>query len=231
MSEIKVVTKDAAVSTKGALHSNPFVYGTAKTVLFILYKAFFRFEHSGVENVPSESDARGVILAPNHESYLDPPLLGISLGRRVTYLAKEYLFRAFFVGWFLRTIGALPIKSETDDFRSIRQLVRSLKERNCVVIFPEGTRTEDGNLKPAESGIGFIALKSRSAVVPVYIDGTFEAFPKDAKFFRPKKVRVFYGKPFVPADDPVFQGEGAYQAVADKIMAEIKILKEHAINT
>ena len=85
----------------------PWVYWTVKYVLFICYKIFFRFRYVGAENVPSDKDPCGVILAPNHASFLDPPILGISLGRPVTFLAKDYLFRAFFVGWILRSVGEI----------------------------------------------------------------------------------------------------------------------------
>jgi 1-acyl-sn-glycerol-3-phosphate acyltransferase len=202
------------------------VYWTVRFVLFIGYKVFFRFRYFGAENVPSEKNPRGVILAPNHASFLDPPILGISLGRPVTFLAKEYLFRAFFVGWILRSVGAFPIRTEADDFRSIRDLIRKLKDSACVVIFPEGTRALDGVLREAESGVGFLAMKSKAAVVPVYIEGTFEAFPKGVKMFRCRPVRVFYGNPFVPAEDPeILKAQDPYAAVSARIMEEIKFIR------
>ena len=202
-------------------------YAFIRVVLFRSYRLFFSFEHRGAENVPPETDPRGVILAPNHSSYLDPPILGISLRRQVTYLAKEYLFRAFFVGWVLRSIGALPIKTQADDFRSIRELIRFLKQGRCVVVFPEGTRSPDGGLREAEGGVGFLAVKSGAWVVPVYIRGSFEAFPRNAKMFRRHPVKVFYGKAFVPAEDKELMASAdPYSAVGRRIMDDIKILKE-----
>lgn len=197
-----------------------FVYGCVKSTLFVLYKIFFRFEYFSAEKVPNEADSRGVILAPNHASFLDPPILGISLKRRVTYLAKDYLFKAFFIGWLLRSIGALPIKTEADDFRSIRELIRFLRAGKCIVVFPEGTRSPDGELQEPEGGVGFLAAKSEAWVVPVYIDGAYDAFPRDAKFFRCRKIKVYYGDPFIASrtDD--------YLAVGKRIMAEIKKLKD-----
>lgn len=203
------------------------VYAIIKAVLFIAYKLFFRFRHTGSENVPPVSDPRGVILAPNHASYLDPPILGISLPRRVTYLAKEYLFQAPIVGWTLRSIGAYPIKSEeASDFRSIRELVRILKQGRCVVVFPEGTRSADGALREAEGGVGFLAMKSRATVVPAYIRGSYEAFPRGRKFFRCRPVSVHYGKAFVPAEDPEITGHAdPYGETGRRIMAEVRRLK------
>ena len=152
-------------------------YHSISTALYILYKILFRLKACGTQNVPEEADGRGVILAPNHASFLDPPILGVTLQRRVTFLAKEYLFKNFFVGTVLRGIGAYPIKSEKDDFRSIRDLIRLLKSGQCVVVFPEGTRSADGRMKEPESGIGFLAARSAAYVVPVYIRGSYEAFP------------------------------------------------------
>ncbi len=208
---------------------NLFFYKVIRAVLFIAYKLFFRFEYFGSERVPGETESRGVILAPNHSSYLDPPILGISLKRQVTYLAKEYLFRAFFVGSVLRGLGAFPIRTKADDFRTIRELVRVLKEGSCVAVFPEGTRSSDGSLRESEGGVGFLAAKSKAYVVPVYIEGTFEAFPRTANFFKCKPVKVYYGFPFVPAEDAALMGqEGSYGAIGERIMQEIKILKEGA---
>ena len=205
-------------------------YRFIRSVLYILYRLFFWFKFSGSANVPPESDPRGVILAPNHASFLDPPVLGISLKRHVTYLAKDYLFKAFFVGTVLRNIGALPIKTEAQDFRSIRELVRILKDGRCIVVFPEGTRSPDGSLRPAEEGVGFLAMKSQATVVPVYIEGSYAAFPRHKKFFRCSHVSVKFGKASVPALDPAFQSaERPYTAVGEKIMQEIVKLKEQKV--
>lgn len=205
------------------------VYSVIKVVLFSLYKLLFGFKAYGTSNVPFE-DKRGIILAPNHTSYLDPPLLGISLKKPVTYLAKDYLFKAFFVGWILRSVDALPIKSGSgEDFRSIRQLIKVLKDGKCVVVFPEGTRSVTGELKEPEPGVGFLALASKAWVVPVYIEGTYKAYPKGAKSLKAHPVRVYYGKPFIPAEDAGIAGEAnPHMAVAQKIMQEIRLLKEAA---
>ena len=204
-----------------------FFYKAIRTVLFIAYRIFFDFKVFGSERVPSEADGRGVILAPNHASYLDPPILGISLKRQVTYLAKEYLFKNRLVGLVLRGIGAFPIRTRTDDFRTIRELVRILKDGQCVTVFPEGTRSPDGTLRGAEGGVGFLAAKSAAYVVPVYIKGTFEAFPRGVNSFKCRPVEVHYGRPFVPAEDAaLMNAEDPYAAVGRRIMKEIQGLKE-----
>ncbi len=215
--------------SKNPFGGSEFVYRVIQAVLFITYKVLFRFSYLDAGQVPLPGDGRGVILAPNHASYLDPPLMGISLKRRVTYLAKDYLFKHGFVGWVLRSIGAYPIKSESaSDFKSIRDLIRILKQGACVTVFPEGTRSEDGQFRNPEGGVGFLAMKSGAWVVPVYIDGSYEAFPKGAKRFKCKKIKVCYGKPFIPAEMSGWgEGEAGYMAVSQKIMTDIQQLKKN----
>lgn len=206
---------------------NYFFYSLCQVVLFTLYKLFFNFRTFDSKNVPR--DTRGIILAPNHASYLDPPLLGISLKKPITYLAKEYLFKKPVWGTLIDWLGVLPIQSEGDDFRSMRQLLRALKNGRQIVVFPEGTRSETGELRQPEGGVGFLAIKSHAYVVPVYIEGSYEAFPKGKKFFRCHPIRVFYGKPFIPADDAKIMAEpDPYTAVGERIMAEIREMKSRA---
>ncbi|MBI4352536.1 MAG: 1-acyl-sn-glycerol-3-phosphate acyltransferase [Candidatus Omnitrophica bacterium] len=213
---------------KQALIQRPgFSYRVARFILFVFYKMFFRFRAYGIENVPDPADERGVILAPNHASYLDPPVVAIALRRVVTFLAKGYLFQKFFIGSFLRSAGVVPIKTRTDDFRTIRQILGILKEGHCVAIFPEGTRSVDGAFKKPESGIGFLAMKSQAYVVPVYIQGTYEVLPKGAKWFRPRPVSAYFGRSFIPAlEKDCLENPSPYEAVAEKIMREIKRMKE-----
>jgi 1-acyl-sn-glycerol-3-phosphate acyltransferase len=206
-----------------------FFYSLVKPVLFMFYRICFGFKFYGAGQVPDDADPRGVILAPNHASYLDPPILGISLKRHVTYLAKDYLFRPPVLGTLLRWLGIVPLKTQAHDFKSIRELIRILHEGRCITVFPEGTRSADGDFREAEGGVGFLAVKSQAYVVPTYIQGTFEAFPRGAKWFRCRPVRVYYGKPFVPAlDKELMASPEPYLAVGRKIMDEIAELRKKA---
>ena len=214
------------MSADKVIKPSAFFYRLTQIVLYRFYRICFDFRFYGAENVPE--DGRGVILAPNHASYLDPPMIGISLKKPIHYLAKDYLFKVFALRRMIFWLGSLPIKSEGDDFRSMRLILRALKDGKRLVIFPEGTRTLDGNFKDVEAGAGFLAVKSHSHVVPVYIEGSFAAFPKGVKWFRCKPIRVYYGKPFIPSEDAELMAkEDPYLAVSQKIMAEIKSIKEN----
>ncbi|OIO38931.1 MAG: hypothetical protein AUJ71_01900, partial [Candidatus Omnitrophica bacterium CG1_02_49_16] len=142
-------------------------YKLMQVVLFAFYRTFFDFKYYGANNVPE--DSRGVIFTPNHASFLDPPIFGISLKMQIHYLAKEYLFKVFGLKHPLYWLGVLPIKSESDDIRSMRMVIRALKEGKRLVIFPEGTRSVDGQFRDVEAGAGFIAVKSGAYVMPAYI--------------------------------------------------------------
>ncbi len=212
------------VPDKKVIKPSPLFYKLTQIVLYRFYRICFDFKHYGTKRVPN--DSRGVIFAPNHASYLDPPILGISLEKPIHYLAKDYLFKVFALRRMLYWLGSLPIKS-ANDFHSMRELLRALKEGKRLVIFPEGTRTLDGKFQDVEGGAGFLAVKSKTYVVPVYISGTFEAFPKGVKRFRCRPVRVYFGTAFIPCEDKELMAkEDPYLAVSQKIMSEIKKIKD-----
>jgi 1-acyl-sn-glycerol-3-phosphate acyltransferase len=136
----------------------------------------------------------------NHQSFLDPLLVGLPLKRPVSFLARDSLFRVPIIGWILRNTYVMPINREAASTSSLREAIRRLAHGFYVGIFPEGTRTETGEvgeLKP-----GFLALMRR-AQVPVYpvgIAGAFQSYPKRAWFPRPVKVCVEFGEAFTQAE-------------------------------
>ncbi len=202
----------------------PWFYKLVQATLGVLYSVFFGVKAYGVDSIPN--DGRGVIFAPNHGSHLDPPLLGVTAKRPITYLAKEYLFKKPVLGRCIEWLGSIPIKSETQDYRSIRMLIRLLDEGHQILVFPEGTRTNDGNIQNVEGGVGFLALKAKCHVVPVYISGSFEALPRGAKWFRLHPIRIYYGPAFIPAEDAEIKTSAdPYMATAQSILKRIVSLK------
>ena len=184
-----------------------------------------RLRVRGAENVPDEG---GVIIASNHASFLDPPVIGSGYRRRpIHFMARDTLWDSRFGSWWMSRVGCIPVARGTGDLKALKQTIRLLKEGKVVAMFPEGTRSEDGELQEPHGGIGFIIEKSGCSVVPAYIDGTFEAFPKGAKWIKPKKVSITFGKPITPEEFKALgTGREAYDRYARLIMDRIAELRD-----
>jgi 1-acyl-sn-glycerol-3-phosphate acyltransferase len=155
-------------------------------------RLMFRLEAVGVENIP----ARGpVLIVANHSSVLDPPLIGGASDRQLTYLAKAELFKIPLFGALIRGLNARPIRREGADPGALRTARHVLEEGGALLVFPEGTRGEEGVIRPAKPGAGLLAVSSGAAVVPVYVKGSGRAWPKGRRLPRPAKVTVTFGKP------------------------------------
>ncbi len=174
------------------------LYRIQRFIIRTLLRSYIRLIVKGNENVPANGS---VIIAANHCSYLDPPLIGLGLPRQVTYLAKEELFSIPLLGWWLRSIGSYPVARGKGDIRVIKTALRLLKEDKTILIFPEGTRSSDGNLQPLEKGLAWLALKAGVSVLPVYTSDTFRLYPRSARFPKPGVVRFLVGKPILPVLD------------------------------
>ena len=199
------------------------VYLVGWSLFFIFFKIYLSFKIVGRKNVPKTG---AFIFASNHSSYLDPILLGVALYRGLYYIAREDLFAKPLPDWIMRGVHAFPLKRNSGDLGALRQALAILKEGKPLVIFPEGTRATDKNLRPAKPGVGFIAAKSGVPVVPVYIDGSFEAFPKGIKTLRRQHVTVYIGEPVAIDPDVGHNSKKAYQDISDEIMKSIASLKD-----
>jgi 1-acyl-sn-glycerol-3-phosphate acyltransferase len=194
-------------------------------------KYYFGWRVHNPERVPLKGP---VVLAANHASFLDPFLIGAGLRRDINYLARENLFRFPVVGWLLRQWNTVPVDREGGGAKGLKAILDRLLAGGGIILFPEGTRTRDGQLQPARSGIGLTVIKSTAPVVPVRVFGTFEAYGRHIRFPRPRRVEVKYGMPMrfeqlrAEAETcPKPRLKQIYQQVADEIMAEIAKLKPH----
>jgi len=158
----------------------------------IFARLVFRVRVSGVENIPTSG---GVIVAANHVSFLDIPLLAYSLIRHANFIAKKELCTIPVAGTLLRLLGAIPIDREKIDRPAIREIIKKLNSGNVVVIYPEGTRSLNGKLQAGKPGVGFIVRLSGKKVVPAAIIGTDKAMPSGSWFLRPYPVTIRFGKP------------------------------------
>jgi 1-acyl-sn-glycerol-3-phosphate acyltransferase len=146
----------------------------------------------GRENVPLEG---GALMISNHQSYLDPAILGAQLWRPMSYLAKSELWKNPIFGALITSLNAFPVRQGAGDTGAIKETISRLKEGHLLNIFPEGSRTEDGELLPIQPGAALVIRKAGVPVVPAVVDGSFRAWPKGQILPHPGPVRVMYGKP------------------------------------
>ena len=206
-----------------------FVYFLGWSFFRLVYSTYFRWRVFNPERVPLTGP---VILAANHASFLDPPLVGSGVKRGINYLARESLFRFPVVGWVLRKWNSVPVDREGGGAAGLRAILDRLLQGGVIVLFPEGTRTRDGKLQPARSGIGLTVIKSTAAVIPVRVFGTYEAYGRHVKIPRPHRIAVKYGRPLNFAARRAeaktcskTRLKEIYQEVAEEIMAAIARLE------
>jgi 1-acyl-sn-glycerol-3-phosphate acyltransferase len=202
-----------------------FFYRFHWQLLWPIVRSYFRLSVQGGEQIPSTGP---ILLAANHCSYLDPPLIALGIPRQLTFLAKAELFSyPILAGWF-RRIGVYPVARGQGDARAVRTALRLLRESKALLLFPEGTRSSNGELQPLEEGVAWLSLKSGVLIVPVYLSGTFRSFPRQAWFPRPVRVRMGVGAPIWPGsiapDRP--QAERIV-ALNERLKQELIRLKNH----
>jgi 1-acyl-sn-glycerol-3-phosphate acyltransferase len=201
------------------------LYGICHYLITLIYDAFFRGEVVGLENIPKEGP---FLVASNHASHLDPPAVGCHIPRQMAFFARKSLWNGKFATWWLDGVGAIPVDRDGgSDVSAIKNVLRTLQAGKALTLFPEGTRSPDGTLQPAKSGVGMIACRSRVPVVPARIFNSHIAFGRGGKLRPGTRMSIVYGKPLQPAeyDDPK-AGKERYQLASEKIMAAIAALRE-----
>jgi 1-acyl-sn-glycerol-3-phosphate acyltransferase len=162
----------------------------------ILFAVFFKLRVIGRENVPLTG---GALLATNHQSYIDPPIVGVGLTRKIHFMARKSLFDRFApFGWLISRLNAFPVERDRGDVGAVREALRRLNSGAAIVVFPEGTRTLNGDIGSLKPGIFVIAGRAGVPIVPTVIDGAFESWPRWRKTPRPYPIIVAFGEPIVP---------------------------------
>ena len=167
-----------------------------------------------------------VILAANHQSYFDPPLAGSVSDRAIYFLARRTLLNGAVLGWLLPKLNVVPVDSEGGkDRTALKALIRILRAGEGTLVFPEGQRTLDGNLQPAQPGLGLVIARTLAPVVPMRIFGAYEAWPIHEKFPRPGRVTIVVGEPiYFTQQDVEAGGKELYQRLSQRVMDAIATL-------
>lgn len=196
------------------------VYGFFHALAQLAHQMLFRGDVAGLENLP---DTGSYIVAANHASHLDPPIVGQFLPRQVAFFARKTLWKPGFAAWWLDKVGTIPVDRDGGvSLDAIRRVLQALSGGRVVIMFPEGTRSLDGKLQAPRPGIGMLACKAQVPVVPARIFGSFEAFGKRGALRLGTPVSVTFGRPLAPAEfDNPADGKDRYARAAQRIMAAI----------
>jgi len=200
---------------KTAPHRPALLYTFGKSLFWLLFRLFNRWEVTGREQVPRRG---GVLIIANHTSYADPPIVGAAFPRPVNFMAKSELF-FFPLGPIIRRTHAFPVRRGAGDRAALRTAVRMLREGKALLIFPEGKRSPSGRLIEFEQGAAYVALASGAQVVAVGLDGADRLLPLHSPIIRPAKLRVKIGPPVDLADLGAARVTRAALATASERMA------------
>jgi 1-acyl-sn-glycerol-3-phosphate acyltransferase len=208
------------------------VYWGLKAILWPISHLLFRWRIDGRENVPSSGPA---VIAANHQSFCDSLFLPLAMRRRLTFLAKAEYFDARRTAWFFRSVGQIPIQRGGGDAsaRALETARGVLKEGHLIGLYPEGTRSIDGNVHRGRTGVARLALECGVPIVPVGISGTDRIQPRGSRWFRPfRRVRISFGPPMTFDSAALVDAETGrtsterLRSFTDQLMAEIARLAD-----
>jgi 1-acyl-sn-glycerol-3-phosphate acyltransferase len=190
MTADEIPAGDDLASIERPPHIRSFAWKCCQVFAHIFSTLMFDLKVYGIEHVPPEG---GVLLVSNHQSYLDPVLLAVRLPRPMSYLAKSELFKNPAFAWLIRSLNAFPLKQGKGDKGAIEETIRRLQEGHLLAVFPEGTRTEDGEIRAIQRGVALVVRRAAVPIVPVVLDGSFQSWPKGSKMFHSHPIAVMYG--------------------------------------
>ena len=195
----------------------------------LVARACFSLEVVGRENLPPEGSG-GYLLAMNHQSYLDPPIVALAARPHpIHFLARKTLLQWPVMGRVFPSLNVVPIDQERPDMSALKNVIRLLRRGETTIVFPEGARTLDGDFQPAQPGIGLIIAKTLVPVVPMRVFGAFEAMPRGGSQIRMVPIKVKIGRPILFSADDLDRGQGdaraLYQRLSERVMVAIKAIE------
>ena len=199
------------------------LYRIAFLLTSTIAKTLFSFRVVNSERIIENG---GVIIAMNHQSFLDPPLIGICCKRDIFFLARKSLFSWPILGPLLPKMNNIPVDRDGADLGALKTMIKLVRAGECITVFPEGTRTSDGHIQPPKAGIGMIIAKTMAPVVPMRIFGAFEAFPRNRKLPLRRPITIVVGEPihFTEADI-VGNPREVYQKLSEQVIKAIGEIK------
>jgi 1-acyl-sn-glycerol-3-phosphate acyltransferase len=198
------------------------LYWFCRGICAVAARAVFGYRAFGQENIIEDGPA---IMAANHTSYFDPPLVGITCKSELYFLARKTLFDMPVLGPLISRVNALPVDLSKGDVSALRTVIHLLKDGKRTVIFPEGTRSLNGQIQQARPGIGMIIARTLVPVVPMRIFGSFEAWPKGGKI-KTHPITVVVGKPLRFAkEDFATSNRETYQKASERVLATIAAIE------
>ncbi|HUY32776.1 MAG TPA: lysophospholipid acyltransferase family protein [Pirellulales bacterium] len=191
-------------------------YRLIHLVCRLLAVVAFRVRVAGREHVPASG---GVMVLSNHQSHLDPALIGLACDRRLNYLARETLFGFAPFRWLIHSLDAIPIDREGLGLTGLKETLRRLKQGEMVLIFPEGTRTHDGEVAAFKPGFSALARRTAVPLLPVAIEGSFDAWPRQRLLPGLATIHIRFGEPISPEETQAFGERALVTEVERRIRA------------
>jgi len=207
-----------AASTLGSPLSRNWVWWISQVIVGIFFGIWLRFRAYGVERIPASG---GALLLANHSSFIDPLLIGLPLKRPISYLARDTLFPIPFVGWMLRHTYVMPLNRQGGSSAAIRETLRRMEQGFLVGLFPEGTRSADGQLGPFRPGFAALVRRTDLPIIPVGIAGANRALGRGSWFLRPRRVCVVFGEPLSPSEAAALRERGREEELVETVRQKI----------
>lgn len=195
-----------------------FLWKCGQLIGRVLSTLLFELKVDGLHFIP---DHGGALIVSNHQSFLDPVVLAVRLQRPVSYLAKSELFKYSAGNWLIRALNGIPIQLGAGDIGALKQTIHRLQQGHLLNLYPEGSRTHNGEMLPIQKGVALVVRRAKVPVIPAVIVGAFDAWPAHRTMFRPGSVRVRFGPPMdlcsLPPDEIIATIDRTLRGMFDEL--------------